>query len=85
MLSDHSCFGPYLRRKRKEATLRCWYCPTGEDTAQHALEVCSVWAGERCLLVGLIGGNLLLPGMVRAMLDSEQNWITVVSFCERVM
>ncbi|XP_045540819.1 uncharacterized protein LOC123722592, partial [Papilio machaon] len=85
VLSGHGCFGRYLCRIGREETMRCHGCGADEDTAQHTLEVCCAWTEERRTLVAAIGGDLSLPGVVRAMLGSERSWNAVSSFCETVM
>ncbi|KMQ85900.1 reverse transcriptase [Lasius niger] len=85
VLSGHGCFGEYLCRIGKESTTQCHYCGAGRDTALHTLEECPAWAEERRVLTDTIGGDLSLPTVVRAMVDSERSWNAMASFCERVM
>lgn len=85
VFSGHGSFGRYLCRIGKEPTARCCHCDAEQDTADHTLEVCPAWEGERRVLVGVIGRDVSLPGVVRAILGSERNWRAVASFCESVM
>lgn len=60
----------------------CWFCGHDRDTAQHTLEECPQWAGEREELVAKVGRDLSLPKLVEEM--EEDQW-RAVSFCETVM
>ena len=85
VLTGHGCFGEYLCRIGKEPTTVCRHCDGDRDTAQHTLEACPAWAGERGVLVREIGGDLSLPAIVRAMVGRESAWTAFSSFCDRVM
>ncbi|KAG5311376.1 PO14 protein, partial [Pseudoatta argentina] len=85
VLTGHGCFGEYLCRIGKEPNARCHHCDGDRDTAQHTLEACPAWAGERGILVREIGGDLSLPAVVRAIVGGERAWKAFSSFCERVM
>ncbi|CAH2100514.1 unnamed protein product [Euphydryas editha] len=65
--------------------LWCIACGASEDTALHTLEVCVAWEPQRRALSAVLGRDLSLPSVVRAMLDSERSWQAAVSFCEEVM
>ena len=85
VLSGHGCFGEYLHeRAGREASTRCHHCPEERDTAQHTLEECPAWADERRALSRVVGGDLSLPAVVRAMVDGPEAWRAVVS-CDTVM
>ena len=86
VLTGHGCFGKYLHKiVRRESTPSCHHCSCDEDTAQHTLEVCAAWEGERRELVAIIGADLALPTIAREMLDSVRNWDAVAAFCEAVI
>lgn len=86
ILSGHGCFGRYLCHiAGREPLPTCHECLSAEDTAQHTLESCTQWTSERATLVSVIGRDLTLPAVVRAMLSSKGHWEAVVSFCEIVM
>ncbi|XP_029172267.1 uncharacterized protein LOC114941449 [Nylanderia fulva] len=86
VLTGHGCFGEYLHDKaRKEPSRRCHHCAEVRDTAQHTVEFCPAWADQRRALTSAIGGDLGLPSMVKAMLESQQKWEAVASFCEEVL
>ncbi|EZA57631.1 hypothetical protein X777_00731 [Ooceraea biroi] len=85
VLSGHGCFGEYLSRIGRERGPRCHHCGADQDTAQHTLEQCPSWAGERRVLVNRIGGDLSLPSVIRAIVGSERSWCAFASFCEEVM
>lgn len=85
ILTGHGCFGEYLNRIGREVTPRCHHCGDDRDTAQHTLEDCPEWLGERRVLVEVIGHNLCLPTVISAMLTDPRAWQAVVTFCETVM
>ncbi|XP_073962034.1 uncharacterized protein [Choristoneura fumiferana] len=86
VLSGHGCFGKYLCKiARKETTPMCHHCGGAEDTAQHTLQMCPAFDGQRACLKAVIGNDLSLPAVVKSMTDSERSWIAMASFCEEVM
>lgn len=85
MLSGHGCFGEYLGRIGKEIDATCHHCNGDRDTAQHTLEECPAWAEERRVLVQKIGGDLKLESLITAILQSENAWVALSSFCETVI
>lgn len=86
VLSGHGCFGEHLHhRAGKESSLKCHHCGEPEDTAQHTLELCPEWAEKRRVLQEVIGADLSLQSVIRGMLDSEEKWAAVASFCEDVL
>jgi hypothetical protein len=86
VLSGHGCFGEYLHeRVGREASAGCHHCPETRDTAQHTLEGCPAWAGERRALTDKIGMDLSLPAVLRAMTVSPEGWEAMASFCDSVM
>ncbi|XP_029157038.1 uncharacterized protein LOC114929630 [Nylanderia fulva] len=85
VLTGHGCFGEYLNRIGKERTTRCHHCGYQWDTAQHTLENCVAWAGERVELVATIGRDLSLPAIVQKIAGSKKAWKSFSSYCERVM
>ncbi|XP_039761416.1 uncharacterized protein LOC120634709, partial [Pararge aegeria] len=86
VLSGHGCFGKYLCKiAGREPTEECHECGCAVDTAQHTLADCPSWAVQRAALVAVVGQDLSLPAVVRAMAGSELSWDAIVSFCEDVM
>lgn len=86
MLTNHGCFEKNLHQTaRREPTTRCHHCEADEDTTAHILEVCPAWAGPRCIIVDILGNDLSLPAVVSAMIDKDEAWRAVVSFCEDVI
>ncbi|XP_071571278.1 uncharacterized protein [Temnothorax nylanderi] len=85
MLTGHGYFGDYLCRIRRKRMTRYHYCGDDRDMAQHTLEVCPAWVQERRVLVNQVNENLSLPRIIVAMLEREDSWRTVLSFCETVM
>ncbi|KAG5314924.1 PO11 protein, partial [Pseudoatta argentina] len=84
VLTGHGCFGEYLCRIGKELTASCHHCDGDRDNAQHTLEACPAWAGERGVLIQEIGKDLSLPVVVKEMVGRENAW-RAFSFCDRVM
>jgi endonuclease/exonuclease/phosphatase family metal-dependent hydrolase len=87
LLTGHGCFGKYLWEVAGvEPDPQCRHCETGAvDTARHTLAVCTAWSVERSALTTQIGQDLELSGVVRAMVDREENWRAVASFAEAVL
>lgn len=86
MFTGHGCFGSYLRRIGRENSARCHHCEGDEDTAQHTLEACPAWVEERRVLVQVIDEtDFSLSSIIAAMLESEESWRAVFSFCEAIM
>ncbi|XP_072743437.1 uncharacterized protein [Anoplolepis gracilipes] len=85
VFSGHGCFGEYLRRIGKEASEACHHCGNDRDTAQHTFQTCPAWSVERGALTSVIEGDLELSSIVRQMLDSEEKWRAIATFCGVVM
>jgi len=84
IISGHGCFAAFLCRIGKEQTRDCHHCDSPDDTAQHTLENCPAWAEERMELTRVVGTDLSLPAVIKAILTNEESWRTF-SFCERIM
>ncbi|KMQ88454.1 reverse transcriptase [Lasius niger] len=88
VFTGHGCFGEYLGRIGKKNSRVRWFCDYECDTAQHTLEECPAWAGEREELRAKVGRDLSLPTLVGKMVEGEEReevWRAVSSFCEKVM
>lgn len=86
VLSGHGCFGKYLHHiAGREPTAECHQCGAPEDTARHTLVDCAGWAQERAQLCAVVGPDLDLPALVKAMLVDKTSWGAVLSFCEQVV
>lgn len=86
VLSGHGCFGRYLHKiAGREPTQECHECGSPEDTAQHTLETCPAWVQQRTSLGAVVGRELSLPAVVKAMVGSDRAWQAVMTFCEEVM
>jgi len=86
VLTGHGCFGEYLHEKaRREPTTQCHHCTEVRDTAQHTLADCPAWDMQRRVLTSIVGDDLSLPAIVSKMVESENAWDAMVSFCEQVM
>jgi len=70
VLTRHGCFGQYLCRIGREMSPGCHHCGEDQDTAQHALEACVAWGMQRRALVQVIGEDLSLVAVVRAMTET---------------
>ncbi|XP_047537828.1 uncharacterized protein LOC125071551 [Vanessa atalanta] len=86
VLTGHGCLGRYLHRiARREMTSSCHECGAPSDTALHTLIEFSAWGPQRHSLAAFVGGDLSLPSVINAMIDSERCWKEMVLFCENVM
>jgi len=86
VLTGHGCFGRYLcHTARKERSAICLDCEGAEDTARHTLQDCPAWSVQRAALVGVIGTDLSLSVVAKAILGSDRNWQAFSEFCEEVM
>lgn len=85
ILSGHGCFGRYLCNVvGREPTTTCHHCGCAEDTAQHTVAECSAWAEERAVMASVVGSDLSLPAVVKAMVRSDGAWKAVATFCGAV-
>ncbi|XP_011866693.1 PREDICTED: uncharacterized protein LOC105561376 [Vollenhovia emeryi] len=66
VLTGHGCFGEYLQRIRRDPTPQCQHCSEERDSAQHTLDSCPAWAAERRALTDVIGGDLSLRAVIKA-------------------
>ncbi|CAH2216758.1 jg25940 [Pararge aegeria aegeria] len=86
VLSGHGCFGKYLCKiVGTEPTEECHACGCAVDTAQHTLADCPSWAEQRAALEAVVGQDLSLPAVVKALARGTTSWDAVVSFCKEVM
>jgi hypothetical protein len=85
VLTGHGCFGEYLCRIGKERTTGCYHCAAGRDSALHTLEECTAWEEERRLLTEVVGLELSLPALARAMLEGKDKWRAASVFCDNVL
>jgi len=80
VLTGHGCFGQYLCRIGKEMSPGCHHCEEDRDTAQHTLEAYVAWEVQRRALVLVIGEDLFLAAVIRAMTQQEESWRAVTVF-----
>lgn len=86
MLTGHGCFGRYLHQvAKREQTPQCHHCTAEVDTPCHTLAECPEWTAERSALKRVIGEDLSLPAIVRAIVEAERKWNAVVTFCETAL
>ncbi|XP_046621171.1 uncharacterized protein LOC124305634 [Neodiprion virginianus] len=85
VLTGHGCFADFLHRIGRAERPDCQHCGGAADTASHTVETCPAWAEDRAALREAVGGDLTLPGLVRAMSSSREGWAAVARFAERVI
>jgi len=85
LLTGHGCFGTFLKRIGKEAVATCPFCFEEDDSAEHTISGCAEWNSERGALTAVIGPDLTLPGIVRAICTNKEGWIAFSRFSETVM
>jgi hypothetical protein len=85
MLTGHGVLGEYLLKIGREVTSTCHHCGEDEDTAQHALELCPVWAETQRVLHLDIGESLAPEAVVEAMLRGPRDVNAVRTYWEEVM
>ncbi|XP_037298298.1 uncharacterized protein LOC119190437 [Manduca sexta] len=77
-------FGAGCRRIRRQPAPGYHHCECEEDSALHTLAVCRAWDSLRQNLLTTVGGNLSLTTVVAAMVENEDGWNSVATFCEQV-
>jgi len=85
LLTGHGCFGTFLLRIGKADTALCVFCGMDVDSSDHTLRVCPEWSEERDELSGVIGPDLTLAGVIRAITDNREAWLAFAKFAESVM
>lgn len=85
MLTDHGCFGGYLRKIGKENTSACHYCGARVDNADHTLSRCTAWDRDRRILTETMGVNLEISRIVKKITESREAWHSFADFCGSVM
>lgn len=86
LLSVHGCFASYLYRIGKKATSLCEHCTANmEDTTEHTLQDCEKWSVEREELARVVGRDLSLGAVVRAISGNADAWKALSRFAGRVM
>jgi len=63
----------------------CPYCNLDDDSSDHTLQSCAEWRVERTELIGAIGPDLSLAGVLRAITDTKEAWCAFAKFAETVM
>jgi len=84
LLTGHGCFGSYLLRIGKVQSL-CPHCGLEDDTADHTLQSCPTWTEDRAVLIGTLGSDLSLTGVIGAISSSRESWVAFAGFAESVM
>lgn len=85
LLSDHGCFGAYLKRIGKQEDPSCADCEEPVDDAEHVFFRCDRWWSERRALEVELEEDVLSPdNIVGCMLKKRSNWDAVISFVKRV-
>lgn len=75
-----------MHRIGKAENPDCCHCEKGlADSVEHTVTVCDAWTAERVALREVIGEDLSMGAIVKAMSDSEEAWKAIVHFSEVVM
>lgn len=69
VLAWRRLFGKFLRRMRRHSMSEYNQCRCDEKTAQHTLQVYSAFHEQRSAMSAVVGHNLSLTAVVRAMAD----------------
>ena len=85
VFTGHEVFGSYLARIGREATTECWFCGAPEDDVEHMVAKCPAWDDHRQRLVGVVGPDLSIRGLVTALLLGPREWSAVSRFSEAVL
>lgn len=86
LFTGHDCFGSYLCRIQRVESDACEHCGSGAaDTADHTLQECVAWAGEREALRRIMGDDLSLGSGTREILNSKDSWRAMTEFARGVM
>jgi len=86
LFTGHGCFGTYLKRIGKADVATCPFCNLEDDSADHIIWRCPEWRNEPTDLIGVIGPDLSLAGIVRNICDNREGWILAFSkFAKAVM
>jgi len=85
LLTGHGCFGNYLLRIGKADTAMCPFCGLDDDSSSHNLESCPEWRSERTALMGVVGPDLTLSGVIGAITANRDAWLAFAKFAEVVM
>lgn len=85
ILTDHGCFGGYLRKIGREESGRCHHCTNGLDSADHTLARCPAWDEERQGLIEVVGNDLTIRALIKKILEKEEAWQSFANFCGSVM
>ena len=73
---------PRKNRSGDDDSHHCHHCEKEVDNAQHALEKCQAFEMQRNELVVVIGEDLSLTGITRALLAGGREKEAVLTFCE---
>ncbi|XP_025261982.1 uncharacterized protein LOC112637162 [Camponotus floridanus] len=89
LLTEHGVFYSYLNRIQRVNSDTCPHCRMNvPDTAEHTLKICSVWERERAIMlekIKMTSDALSLKMMTAVMINSRQEWSTVMTFIEKIM
>jgi len=53
-----------------------------EDSADHTMQSCPAWFDERTVLIGAIGSDLSLSGILGAIIAKKESWLAFIKFSE---
>ena len=78
-------FGSYLARIGREKTTECWFSGAPEDDVERTVGECPTWGEHRQRLVGVIGSDLSIRGLVDALLRGPREWSEISRFSKAVL
>ncbi|KMQ90265.1 reverse transcriptase [Lasius niger] len=62
----------------------CEHCDFNQiDTAEHTLQDCRAWSANREALTGIIGDNLDLEIVTRAICEKQEAWFAFSQFAKK--
>jgi len=56
-----------------------------DDSTEHTISGCPEWLTERSALIRVIGPDLSLSGIVRAITANKDGWLVFAKFAENIM
>ena len=78
ILTDHGVFG-------REETTECCFCCAPEDDVEHTVAECPSWNEHRQRLVGVIGPDRSIHGLVDALLRGPRKWSAISRFSRVIL
>ncbi|XP_018373067.1 PREDICTED: uncharacterized protein LOC108767600 [Trachymyrmex cornetzi] len=83
IITGHGCFQEYeIRRAGSPA---CMHCVGAVDSARQTLEACPAWNVQRVTLKSIVGQDLAIGTIMKAIVRFEPKWEGFKRFCEEIM